>query len=485
MSEAVTRFAVSPTGYMHVGGARNALFDWLVVQKQGGRFILRIEDTDQAREVEGAVAHIITSLKWLGIDWHEGPDIGGPHAPYTQSERLDIYKEWAQKLIDKGLAYADPYSKEELDEFRAAAQAAKKPFLYRDHRPDNPPTWDGTQPLRLKSDPKAYSWHDLVLGDLSAGAEAVDDFVLIKSDGFPTYNFCHIVDDELMGVTHVIRSQEFTASVPRFLNLYDALGIKWPVFATLPWIMAPGGKKKLSKRDGAKDVMDYAKQGILPETMVNFLASLGWNDGTEQEIFSVQELIDKFSLDRIQRAGASFDEQRLFWMNGTHIRTMTLDELYGRTLDNGVGINYWPEEAKAANDDYCKQVLGVIQERLKYLSELPELTRFFFTDLPVDLELIDGNKQLSKLSREEQRALLEAAQETLSGSNFSAEDLADRLNKLLETTGQKPGILFSLIRIATTWAPASPGLADTMHILGKDLTLKRLSISLDTLSEKA
>jgi glutamyl-tRNA synthetase len=466
---------------MHVGGARNALFDWLVVQKQDGRFILRIEDTDQAREVAGAVAHIITSLKWLGIDWHEGPDKGGSHAPYTQSERLDIYKEWAQKLIDKGLAYADPYSKEELDEFRAAAQAAKKPFLYRDHRPDNPPAWDGTQPLRLKSDPKAYQWHDLVLGDLSAGAEAVDDFVLIKSDGFPTYNFCHIVDDELMGVTHVIRSQEFTASVPRFLNLYDALGITWPVFATLPWIMAPGGKKKLSKRDGAKDVMDYAKQGILPETMVNFLASLGWNDGTEQEIFSTQELIEKFSLDRIQRAGASFDEQRLFWMNGTHIRNLPLDELYKRTLDNGIGVNYWPDEAKDSSDEYRKQVLSLIQERLKFFSEIPELTSFFFTDLPVNLELIDNNKHLAKLSRDEQRTLFQAAQKELEASDFSVEDLTNRLNGLLESTGQKPGILFSLIRIATTWAPSSPGLADTLHVLGKDVAISRLSRSIQAL----
>jgi glutamyl-tRNA synthetase len=483
MKEVVTRFAVSPTGYMHVGGARNALFDWLIVKQRGGRFILRIEDTDQAREVPGAVAHIITSLKWLGIDWHEGPDNGGPHAPYTQSERLDIYKEWAQKLVDKGLAYADPYSKEELEDLRNQAARDKKPFLYRNHRPEKPPIWDGTQPLRLKSDPKPYSWHDEVMGDLSAGVEAVDDFILIKSDGFPTYNFCHIIDDHLMGVTHVIRSQEFLASVPKYLNLYDALGIEWPTFATLPWIMAPDGKKKLSKRDGAKDVMDYAKQGFLPETMVNFLASLGWNDGTEQEIFSTEELINKFSLDRIQRAGARFDEQRLVWMNGAHIRQLSTQELYTKIAASGKqqAVSFWPEEANDFDDDYKKQVLGLVQERLKYFAELTDLTRFFFTDLLVDLSLITNNKQLSKIDMNELRQLLQTSYDLIKTSDFSVEDLSEKLNSLLETTGQKPGILFSLIRIATTWAPASPGLADTLHVLGKQRALERLQKSLASL----
>src|SRR3989344_5629524 len=197
-----TRFAVSPTGYMHVGGVRNALFDWLLARQTNGQFILRIEDTDQAREAKGAVEHIIKSLHWLNINWQEGPDIGGPHAPYTQSQRLDIYKEWGQKLVKAGRAYGDPYSQAEVQAFREAAQKAKKPFLYREHRPKDLPPWDGNQPLRFKSEPRDYKWHDEVLGELHAGAEAVDDFILIKSDGFATYNFCHIIDDHLMGVTH-------------------------------------------------------------------------------------------------------------------------------------------------------------------------------------------------------------------------------------------------------------------------------------------
>lgn len=475
-SKVRTRFAVSPTGNMHVGGVRNALFDWLVAKQANGQFILRIEDTDQAREVAGALDHIIESLHILGITWDEGPDIGGPAKTYIQSQRLEIYKEWAQKLVDSGRAYADPYSPEEVQAFREQAQKNKKPFLYRNHRPDNPPAWDGTQTLRFKSEPKDYTWHDEVMGELSAGQEAVDDFVLMKSDGFPTYNFCHIIDDHLMDITHVIRSQEFVASVPKYLNLYEALDMPFPTFATLPWIMAADGKKKLSKRDGVKDVLDYIRDGYLPEALVSFIATLGWNDGTEQEVFTIDELIEKFSLNRVGRSGAQFDERRLLWVNGSFIRGMSLDELAEKVVD------FWPAEAEDASDDYKKQVLGLTQERLKFFAELPDLTRFFFTDLPVNVELIDTNKQLKKLDRSEQVELLKHAQATLETSDFSTEDLQNKLNALLEKTGQKPGILFSLIRIATTWAPASPGLAETMNVLGKEKTLARLQASVTVLS---
>lgn len=470
-----TRFAPSPTGYMHVGGVRTALFAWLVARHYGGQFILRLEDTDKVREVEGSGEHIMKSLRWLGITWDEGLDIGGEHGPYIQSQRLDTYKEWAQKLIDKGRAYADPYSPEELDGFREAAKAAKKPFLYRDHRPENPPAWDGTQALRFKSDPKAYTWDDAIMGKLSAGAEAVDDFILIKSDGYPTYNFAHIIDDLLMECTHVIRAQEFIASVPKFLNLYEALEIERPILATVPPVMGPDGRKKLSKRDGAKDVLDYAKEGYLPEALVNFMASLGWNDGTEQEIFTVPELIEKFSLERVQRAGARFDEKRLLWMNGAHIRMLPLDELYQRVQ------NYWPEEAKDASDSFKKQVLGLVQERLKYFGELPELTRFFFADLPVNLELITTNKQLSKIEQLTLRDLLQVARDELAASDFSLDDLTNRLNNLLERTTSKPAILFGLIRIATTQAPSSPGLADSLTVLGKETALRRIDATLAAL----
>jgi len=305
-----TRFAPSPTGFLHVGGVRTALFAWLLAKQDNGQFILRIEDTDKNREVAGAEQHIMESLRWTGIVWDEGTDVGGPYAPYRQSERLDIYREWAQKLIDTGRAYADPYTKEELEAFREKAKAEKRPFLYRDHRPENPPKWDGTQPLRLKSEPKSYTWTDAVMGELSAGPEVIDDFILMKADGYPTYNFCHIVDDAIMKVSYVIRSQEFVSSVPKYLNLYEALGVQPPTMATLPYVMAPDGKKKLGKRDGAKDILDYKRDGYLPEAMMNFLATHGVNDGTEQEIFSLNE---KWPLKRtVGRLPAKFPEVKAF-----------------------------------------------------------------------------------------------------------------------------------------------------------------------------
>lgn len=475
MATVRTRFAPSPTGYLHVGGIRTGLFAWLLARQGTGTFVLRLEDTDKAREVQGSDEHLMASLKALGLQYDEGPDIGGPFAPYRQSERLDHYKQWAQKLLDAGRAYADPYTPAEVQAFREQAQQEKRPFLYRNHRPENPPAWDGTRPLRFKSAPKAYTRTDAVMGELSTGPEIIDDFILIKSDGYPTYNFAHIVDDAEMEITHIIRGQEFLASIPNYLNLYEALQITPPIIATVPHILGPDGNKKLSKRDGAKDVLDYIREGYLPEAMVNFIASLGWNDGTEQETFTIQELIEKFSLERVQRSGARFDEQRLLWMNGWHIRQLSLDELYQRVTD------FWPQEAADFGDDYKKRVLALTQERLKYFAELPTLTNFFFADLPPNMALITANKQLKKLEQSELKSLLEKASITLAASDFGVEDLTNRLNELLESTGQKPGTLFSLIRIATTWAPASPGLADTMAVLGKDRSLARLQGSLDLL----
>ncbi|MCA9324717.1 glutamate--tRNA ligase [Candidatus Saccharibacteria bacterium] len=471
-----TRFAPSPTGYLHVGGIRTALFAWLVARQAGGQFILRIEDTDRNREVQGAEQHIIDSLKALGLDYDEGPDMPGEYGPYRQSERLDSYKTWAQTLIDSGRAYADPYTPEEVQTFREEAQKAKKPFLYRNHRPENPPEWDGTMPLRFKSDPKSHTWQDAVMGERHAGPEVVDDFILIKSDGYPTYNFAHIIDDHEMAITHVIRGQEFLSSIPNYLNLYEALGFEVPILATMPHILNEQGNKKLSKRDGAKDILDYFKQGFLEEAMLNFIASLGWNDGTTQEIFSRQELIKKFSLDRVQHSGARFDEKRLEWMNGHWIRDLNPSELYQ------LCESFWPQTASDASEDYKKQVLGLVQERLKYLAELPELTNFFFEDLPLNMGLINDNKQLKKLSHDELKTMLETAKASLEQSDFSQDDLTEHLNQLLEATGQKPGVLFSLIRVATTQAPFSPALADTLHVLGKDKSLARIDQQLGALA---
>lgn len=463
-----TRFAPSPTGFLHVGNIRTGLFAWLTARHAGGQFVLRLEDTDKKREVEGSADHLLACLKTLGIDWDEGLEIGGPFAPYTQSERLDTYREWAQKLIDSGRAYADPYTSDEVQAFRELAQSEKRAFLYRDHRPENPPVWDGSQPLRLKSDPKSYSWHDEVMGDLSTGPEVVDDLILIKSDGYPTYNFAHIVDDAEMGITHVIRGQEFISSQPNYFNLYEALGVTPPTFASMPHIMNEQGNKKLGKRDGAKDILDYVRAGFLPETIVNFIASLGWNDGTEQEVFSKTELIEKFTLDRVQRSGARFDETRLLWMNGQHIRQLSLDDLSSRVTD------FWPESALSASPEEREKVLALVQDRLKTLADLPTITRYFFEEPTPDWSMLASNKQLSKLGKDEVVSLLTAAHAALNESDFDPDSIQNTLNQLLESTGQKPGILFSLIRLAVSWSPFSPALNDTLAVIGKQRALDRL-----------
>ena len=358
----VTRFAPSPTGFMHVGGVRTALYSYLMARKHGGTFILRIEDTDKEREVKGSIEHIIESLQWLGITWDEGPQVGGVHAPYIQSERLDIYKKYAQKLIDKGCAYPDPYTEEEVEKMRQKAEEEKRPFLFREHRPAQEGVWDGTRPLRFKVNTiKRYEWHDLVYGDLSAGEEALDDFVLIKSDGYPTYNFAHIVDDIEMGVTHVMRGQEFIASTPKFLSVYDALEALPPLFATLPHIMASDGKKKLGKRDGAKDILEYRNEGYLPETMFNFLAFLGWNPGDDREILSKEELVRDFDITRVGKSGAHFNDKKLNWMNLEYLKKMPYEDKE-KYIEK-----YSPEQIKKIikNDKtYLSKITPILMERI-------------------------------------------------------------------------------------------------------------------------
>lgn len=473
MTSVRTRFAPSPTGFLHVGGIRTALFAFLVAKQAKGTFVLRFEDTDKKREVPGSAEHLISSLKAIGIEYDEGPDVGGPFGPYIQSQRLDHYQAWAERLIEQGRVYADPYTSEEMQSFRDEAAAQKRAFRYRDYRPEHPPVWDGTQPLRFRSDPKSYTYHDEVMGDITTSPEVVDDFILIKSDGYPTYNFAHIVDDAEMHISHVIRGQEFISSMPNYLALYEALGLERPIFAHLPHIMNEQGNKKLGKRDGAKDVLDYIRDGYLPEAMMSFIATMGWNDGTEQEIFTKQELINSFSLNRVQKSGARFDEKRLLWMNGQFIRELNLDELAGR-------IEYfWPESAKKHSENYKKEVLKLAQDRLKTFKDLPALTSYFFEEPIPDLSLITENKQLRKLTPAEIVDILRTSRDALMQSDWTAEAIQETLNQLLEQTGQKPGTLFSLVRIATTWAPFSPQLNDTLRLLGQETTLARLQRAIE------
>lgn len=467
-----TRFAPSPTGYIHIGNVRSAIYPYLLARQQDGKFILRIEDTDRARYVEGATELIEDTLKWLGLEWDEGPIVGGPNEPYFQSERKAIYQAWAQKLIDMGRAYADDTSPETIDKYRNLCYNEKRPYLYRDFRLENPPEWHEGIPLRFKSDPKIRKWHDEVMGDMEAGPEVQDDIILLKADGLPTYNFAHIVDDAEMGVTHVMRGVEYLSSTPNYLAIYEALGLEVPKLVSLPHILAPTGGKKLGKRDGAKSVTEYRDDGILPEALLNYLACLGWNDGSEQEIYTKDELISKFSLEKIQTSGARFDPVKILWQNGQWIRKIAdkqgIDALYARTA------GFWPESAKDYDDEYRKAVLSIIYDRLKTLSNLREMTGYFFADPIVDPELIIGNKFLKKISEEELSELLQISASKLEQTEWNANSLQQALNELLAETDKKPAELFSLIRISLSYAPFSPALHLTMSVLGKNTTIARI-----------
>ena len=476
----VTRFAPSPTGYMHIGGLRTATYAYLIAKQADGKFILRIEDTDRARYVEGAVETIEETLKWLGLNWDEGPGAGGENGPYFQTERTEIYQEWAQKLIDGGRAYADTTPSEKIEEYRKDAVSKKQPFLYRDCRPEETGKWEVGMPLRFRSEPKDYEYTDAVMGDLKIGAEAQDDIVLMKADGLPTYNFAHIVDDAMMGVTHVMRGQEFLPSMGNYLALYEALGLERPVFAHLPHILGANGTKKLSKRDGAKSATDYRMEGILPEAMLNLLACLGWNDGTEKEIYSMEDLVAEFRLDRIQRAGARFDEAKLIWLNGQWIRRLFAED--GRALLNRTA-GFWPESAQNASDEKKYTVFEIIYDRLKTWGDLTEMTDYFFADPEIDQDMILKNKFLSEFSEQELMDWLrQVVQKLYKVSEWTTEVLQENLNELLTEMERKPAELFSLVRLSLSFAPFSPALPDTMRVLGKNVVLARLNAVVETLA---
>lgn len=470
----VTRFAPSPTGYIHIGNVRSAIYPYLVARQNNGKMILRIEDTDRARYVEGATELIEDTLSWLGLDWDEGPIVGGDHGPYFQSERKEIYIKWARRLIDVGRAYADPTPPEKIDEYRKKCNDKKIPFLYRNFRPTETSEWQPGIPLRFKTEPKEYFWHDEVMGDMHTGPEVLDDIILIKKDGYPTYNFAHIVDDAEMGVTHVMRGVEYLSSTPNYLAIYEALGLERPKLVSLPHILAPQGNKKLGKRDGAKSVTEYRQDGVLAEAMLNYLACLGWNDGTEQEIYTKDELIKSFSLDRVQNSGARYDETKLLWLNGQWIRKIVdeqgVETLYERTA------NFWPENAASFSDEYKLRVLNIIYDRLKTLADLRSMTDYFFEDPDVKVELLVNNKFVKKMSESEIEELLKKTIAKLSSlKNWDEDSLQEALNELLVETGKKPAELFSLIRIAISFAPFSPALNLTLNVLGRDVSLARLN----------
>src|SRR3990167_1220587 len=500
-----TRFAPSPTGLLHIGGVRTALFNYLFAKQNQGSFILRLEDTDRERFVAEGVDQIVAGLDWVGLRPDEGFWIteGKPHSiDYIQSERhkSGIYQKYADQLIEKGLAYRSYISADGYEKYKDRSIKKGVPFIYRKtyeaeyhHKPRQ--TLYGDWPIRLDIEAvKGYfsekkhpflhervDWDDEVRGAFSDDLSLMEDFIIIKSDGFPTYNFANVIDDHFMKISHIIRGDEFISSTGKHALLYEIFGCQSPKFVHLPVINGLDGKK-LSKRTGDTDVLDYKEKGYLPEALVNFLALLGWNDGTEQEIFKHDELVQKFKLDQINTSPAVFDPKRLDWMNGYYIRSLSVEELYKRAAD------FWTAKAETATDSYKKRVLSLVQERLKFLAELATLTIFFFEapsaatvrnfyKNPVDKQLIKNTPDL--------RHFLSATVEQLKDSDFSHADIQNRLNKLLKKLGTKPAILFPVIRIALTGSSVSPEIFGTIEVLGRNESLKRLDAALTALNQGA
>ncbi|UCG10828.1 MAG: glutamate--tRNA ligase [Dehalococcoidia bacterium] len=482
------RFAPSPTGFPHVGNIRTALFNWLYARHYKGKFIVRIEDTDVTRKVEGAIEALLDSLKWLGMDWDEGPEVGGKYAPYFQSQRLDIYREMAERLIVQESAYYCYCSSQRLEEMRAEQIKRKQPPGYdrrcRDLTPEERSAKekeDITPVVRFKTPLSSQTgFRDLIRGEVVFDNSTLDDFVLLKSDGYPTYHLASVVDDHLMAISHVLRAEEWLSSAPRHRLLYQAFGFEPPQFAHLPMILG-ADRAKLSKRHGAVSITEYKELGYLPETMVNFLALLGWSLDDRTELISRQELVANFSLERVSQTAAIFNQEKLNWMNGVYIRSLSVEDFAERALpflDKGLPAEVRRPLAKK----YVGEIMPLIQERAKTLAEVIGLSQFFFIeDLDYDTSLL-----ISKgMDRE---AALKALAKSLASLNkreaFDAESLEGVLRPLAAELGLKTGQLFGTLRVAVTGETAAPPLFQTMAVLGKERCLKRIEAAQNKLAKR-
>ena len=388
MSETVrTRFAPAPTGYMHVGNVHTALFAWLFARHHGGKFILRIEDTDEVRSTPEALEHIYAGLRWLGLDWDEGPDIGGPYGPYIQSQRLDIYRKYVDKLLAEGKAYECFCSPEELEERRKLMLARGIPPRYDGRCRELSP--EERERLKAEGRPYAINFrvretgttvvHDLIRGDVAYDNSLIGDFVILKRSGYPTYHLAVVVDDYLMNITHVIRAEEHLSNTPRHIQLQEALGFTTPQYAHLPIILGPD-RSKLSKRHGAVSMLEYAKMGYLPEAMFNFLALLGWNPGDEREILSREEIIERFSLENCSKSPAIFDLKKAEWINGEYMKILPPEEIARRLIPYLADAGLFEREPSEERFQWLVKVVELMRERAKLLTTYVTWCRYFFTD---------------------------------------------------------------------------------------------------------
>ena len=470
------RYAPSPTGSPHVGNIRTALFNWLYARHSGGKFIVRIEDTDQAREVENGLELILESLRWLGLTWDEGPDVGGPYGPYRQSDRLPIYQHWANWLVELGHAYRCYCSAERLAAMRADQQAAggatgydrRCRFLSETERVELEDS--GVVPVVRLAAPLegTVSYHDMIHGNLTFPVSSVDDQVLLKSDGFPTYHLAVVVDDHLMEINPIVRADEWVSSVPKHILLYRAFGWQIPDMVHVPMVLGPD-RKKLSKRHGATSVVAFRDEGYLPEAMINFLALLGWAYDDKTEIFSRDELVSHFTLDKLGHTPGIFSYDKLVWMNGEYIRRMAPADLAIRALPF-VEQRFGPLDSLSQSQ--LRDIMPVVKERIKKLSEVADVVDFIFAasvDVQPSLLVGKGNDAAAAL-----QDLLLAGDALRELARWDAAAVETALRAAAESAGRKPGQIFGVVRAAVTGKPVSPPLFESLAVLGRDATLKRI-----------
>ncbi len=467
------RFAPSPTGFLHIGGLRTALYNYLFARKHGGVFILRIEDTDRNRFVPGAVENLIRTLAWAGLQYDEGPVIGGPKGPYIQSERLTLYKECAERLVREGKAYYDFVDREEDEEQESTPPAIARRADLLDAAEVERRLHNGEPAaIRMKvPDGVTITFADVIRGQLEFASDLVNDQVLLKSDGYPTYHLANVVDDHFMEVTHVIRGEEWLPSTPKHILLYEYFGWEKPVFAHLPLLLNPD-RSKLSKRQGDVAVEDYQKKGYLPDALVNFIALLGWNPGDEREIFTTEELIGEFSLERVGKSGAVFNLDKLDSVNKHYMRTKTDQELacvVRPVLEEG-GI-------KGVSEQYLEQVVRLTKERVTKLTDFKETADFFFSD-PDHYDEEARRKNWKAESPKYVRAVLDVLKGLESFSGHAVEGV---VRQTAEQLGVGPGKLIHPMRLALTGRSTGPGLFELMEVLGKTTCARRLEHALHVL----
>lgn len=476
-----TRFAPSPTGYMHLGGLRSALYNYLFAKKNGGKFLLRIEDTDQSRFVEGATEVIYSTLRNVGIVWDEGPDIGGDFGPYVQSERKDSYLPHALQLVESGKAYPCFCKKEELDARRAECEARGEIFKYDKHclhlsKEEAKRKMESGEPyvIRLNVPEKGEaSFDDVIYGHIAVDCADLDDMVLIKADGMPTYNFANVVDDHAMRITHVMRGNEFLSSTPKFNLLYDAFGWDKPVYVHLTNIMRDE-RHKLSKRDGDAYFEDYIKKGYLKEAILNYVALLGWNPGDEREFFTLEELVQAFSIEGLSKSQAIFDVNKLTWMNAEYIRMLSQEDFTAHAL---------PYYKDAGIDHMDKSILQkILQPRIETFVQIPELVDFLTAIPEYELELFTNKK--SKTDAEVSKAVLDMVLPLLESLPAWEETaLHDALINLAAEKGMKNGTILWPVRIALAGKAVTPGGAiEIALLLGREEALRRLYIGRERLA---